>query len=200
MGKKYGLLKYDTIKETGIVLYRIFARRTFNLYTGHFHHTILEGQPGGYIENDSNLSHEGLCWVGDSARIYGNARVVDNSVVYGNAMIYGSAVVSGNARIHGHADVGGAARIAEDANIPDQASVAGEARVAGNANIAGYANVYGNALVSGDATIDGETSVYGTAWICGNAHINRGIYSSGIECGEEHGEVLDFDEYEDAEE
>ena len=54
---------------------------------------IKAGDLGGYIEKESNLSHEGNCWV------YGTARVCGNAVVYGNAEVRGNAEVCGNARV-----------------------------------------------------------------------------------------------------
>ena len=57
---------------------------------------ISDGLIGGWIESESNLSHEGSCWV------YGNARVS------GNAEVYGDAEVSGNARVSGYDELTGA--------------------------------------------------------------------------------------------
>ena len=89
--KKYELLKNDTKTINGRTLYRIKALRSFG--------NIIKGTLGGYIEKESNLSHDDNAWVyggadvsGD-AKVYGNARVSDNAWVYGNAKVYGDAEV-----------------------------------------------------------------------------------------------------------
>ena len=58
MDKKYTLLKNDTITHNDSILYRIKAIRDFD--------TVSTGDLGGYIENESNLSQYGNCWVYDS--------------------------------------------------------------------------------------------------------------------------------------
>ena len=82
---------------------------------------VKEGDLGGYIEKEENLSHDGNAWV------YGNAKVCGNAWVYGDALVYGNALVCGNAKVYGNA------------------------KVCGNAKVYGDALVYGNALVCGDA-------------------------------------------------
>lgn len=63
MEKKYELT--DEILEVGgRVLHRINALRDFG--------NIKQGEIGGWIENEDNLSHCGDCWV------YGNAKVEKN--------------------------------------------------------------------------------------------------------------------------
>ena len=92
MDKKYELLQEDAIQRYGSTLYRIKALRDFG--------GVKAGDLGGYVESESNLAHEGTCWVYDTARVcgtarvYGNARVCGNARVYGNAWVCGSAVVS----------------------------------------------------------------------------------------------------------
>ena len=47
--KKYELLENDTVKLSGIIMYRIKALRSFGY--------IKKGELGGYIEKEYNLSH-----------------------------------------------------------------------------------------------------------------------------------------------
>ena len=42
---------------------------------------------GGWLEKESNLSHEGDAWVSGDAWVYGDARVSGNARVYGNAKV-----------------------------------------------------------------------------------------------------------------
>ena len=130
---KYEILKDDFIEFDGRKLYRIKALKDF--------HNVKEGEFGGYIESERNLSHEGDAWVSGNARVYGDAWV------YGNAWVYGDARVSGNAWVYGNA------------------------RVSGNAWVFGDAWVSGNAWVYGDAWVYGNAWVYGDAWVSGNAWV-----------------------------
>ena len=77
--KKYELLENDSIVVHGKTLYRIKAVCDFGL--------VENGQIGGYIEKESNLSHFGECWVYDNAKVYGEAKVYDNAKVFENAII-----------------------------------------------------------------------------------------------------------------
>ena len=67
MNKKYELVVDDTISFLGKTLFRIKAKMTFG--------NVKEGELGGYIEKESNLSHSGDAWVGGDAWVSGNARV-----------------------------------------------------------------------------------------------------------------------------
>ena len=69
--------KYELTTECkeflGRKLYRIKALTSFS--------DVKEGDLGGWIEKEENLSQEGNTWV------YGNATVYGNAMVYGNAEI-----------------------------------------------------------------------------------------------------------------
>ena len=101
MNKKFELLLDDTITIFGIKLFRIKALISFG--------NVEEGEIGGYVEKEDNLSSYGDAWVSGDAWVYGNARVYGNAWVsgdarvYGNAMVYGNARVSGDARVYGNA-------------------------------------------------------------------------------------------------
>lgn len=62
-------------------------------------HDIEAGDLGGVVQKESNLSHNGDCW------IKGNARVIGESVVEGNALVTNRAVVKGKSRIASNAVV-----------------------------------------------------------------------------------------------
>lgn len=133
--KKYKLLENDTREADGRTLHRIEAVRSFG--------DVYEGDKGGYVESEENLSHEGTCWVS------GNAKVYDDAMVCDSAVVYDSAIVLGSARVLGDAEVGG------DAKVFGDAEVGGDARVYGNAKVFGDAIVYGDARVFGDAEVKG---------------------------------------------
>ena len=86
---------------------------------------VKPGDLGGWIENESNLSHDGKAWVDigafvfENARVFGDAWVCHDTRVFGNAMVAGEAEVSdeawvcGTARIYGDTEVCGAMYVDE---------------------------------------------------------------------------------------
>lgn len=66
--KKYELTeKSINLNFSNRTLYQIRALKDFN--------NVKAGDFGGYIEDESNLSQDGNCWVSDSAKVYGNAKI-----------------------------------------------------------------------------------------------------------------------------
>lgn len=133
--------KYELISETkvinGVELHRIKAIESFG--------NINEGDLGGWIESEKNLSQSGHAWVGGEATVRGNATVFGDAVVCGNATVCGNAWVSGNAIICGNAKVDGHAKACGNAKVDGHAMVGGDSMVCGNAKVGGNAKVYGNA-------------------------------------------------------
>ena len=71
MNKKFELLLDDTITIFGIKLFRIKALISFG--------NVEEGEIGGYVEKEDNLSSSGNAWVSGDAWVYGNALVSGNA-------------------------------------------------------------------------------------------------------------------------
>ena len=69
--KKFELTSESIVNIFGKRLFRIKALIEFG--------NVKEGELGGFIEKEENLSHEGNAWVCGDAWVYGNAKV------YGNA-------------------------------------------------------------------------------------------------------------------
>jgi hypothetical protein len=107
--------KFEFTGETkvcfGITFNRIQAKISFGV--------VANGEIGGWIEKESNVSDEGDAWVSGDAWVYGNARV------YGDAQVYGDAWVSGDAQVYGNAQVYGDARVSGDAQVYGNAQVYG---------------------------------------------------------------------------
>lgn len=120
MGKKYELIG-ETKLHDGITLQRIRALIPFGI--------VMEGELGGWIESEQNLSHDGAAWVCRNAKVYGNARVDDNAQVSGMAQAFGDAHVYGDTQVYGHAQIYG------------NAQVYGNARISGHARL-GKSNDY----------------------------------------------------------
>lgn len=179
MGKKYEFTG-ETKEWFGRTLHRIRAVRDFTLKSGT---KVVNGDLGGWIEKEYNLSHGGFAWVSGDAKVYGNAEVSGNAWVSGDARVCGNALVSdnakvyGDAQVYGNAQVGGAARVYGDAQVYGISAVYGISVVYGNARVSGDARVYGNAVVYGGACVygcaqvGGDAEVYGDAWVYGNARV-----------------------------
>ena len=118
--KKFELTSESIVNIFGKKLFRIKALMEFG--------NVKEGEIGGFVEKEENLSHEGDAWVCENAevsgnaKVFGNARVFDNARVFNNARVSGDAWVSGDAEVCGDAWVCGNAWVCWDA---DYATVKG---------------------------------------------------------------------------
>ena len=138
--KKYELMKDDTIKAGGKTLYRIKALRDIGNY-------VDEGDEGGYIESEKNLSQKGECWVrGDDSIVYGNA------VISGDILIEFENTISGNVKISG-----------DNESEITGCTISGNAVIEGHCEIK-YSNIYGKAYIK-DSNILKDSEVYGNAVI-----------------------------------
>ena len=80
--------------------------------------TIVEqGELGGYIEDDANLSHYRNAWVGEQAYVYGNAKIYGDAVVAGQAKVFDKARVYDLARVDGTTVIGGTAEVCGKAQV-----------------------------------------------------------------------------------
>ena len=122
--------KYELIPSDKQGLYRIKALKDFG--------NVKNGDIGGYVEGEKNLSQYGDCWIYDNAKVYDNAEVCDNAQVCGKAKVYGNAYVCGNAK------------------VCCKARVEDNAVVWNNAQIYGYAKVCDNAQICGDTIISSD--------------------------------------------
>lgn len=166
MDKKFTFIN-ETVTVEDKTLYRIKALRDFGF--------IKAGDLGGFIENEDNLSHEGLCWVYDDARVYDNAKISDNARVRGFATVRGNAMVCDDARI------GESAIVEQNAYVGCKACVVGTSYVTGHAEVLEYALVKGNAYitdnayVSDNATVTGNAKLYNSCIVCNNAKVGGDV-------------------------
>ena len=167
MEKKYTLTDMTIVHE-GHVLYRIRALKNFG--------AVKAGELGGWIESESNLSHEGDCWIYGEAKVYGDAIVSNNAIVSANAQIYNNSRIWLDARISGNAKIYGFAEIYERAFVCDTAEVFGKSDVSGNARIFGNSQIFDNAEISGDSRI--ANSEVSNVKISGDSQIANGIIKS----------------------
>ena len=74
--KKF-ILTDETIVMFGVTLHRIKAIRSFG--------TVKEGELGGFVEKEENISEHFDAWVSGNARVSGDALVSGDAEVCGNA-------------------------------------------------------------------------------------------------------------------
>ena len=98
--------KYELIPSDIEGLFRIKALKDFN--------DVKNGDIGGYVEGEKNLSQLGDCWIYDNAKVYDNAVVIGNAIVCDNARIRGHSVVQHDAVVRGNAQIWGDAMISSD--------------------------------------------------------------------------------------
>lgn len=155
--------------KTAVTLRQLIATRDFA--------DVTCGSRGGWVENESALSHEQDCWIYDQnsvvfagAQVYGNARITQPCVISHHAQVGDNAWVDGAEISHG-------ARLSN--NVTVQASV-----VRGECHLFDNARVLHNSMVIaakgltpdreqilqifGDATVS-ESRVVHQAQIYGNA-------------------------------
>ena len=181
MEKKYEFTNFS-IMYKGRRLHRIRLLRD----CGGF----IKGALGGFIESESNLSHDGDCWVTDFAYVYGDAKVSGNAKIFQNARVFDNAWVAGNSLIAGSAKVYGHAKVYENAKIMENAQIFGAAFVTDYAAITDYAVVCDMAEVSDYAVIKDraiigyrahvrgyETIIDGDTFLQDDELIERGVMS-----------------------
>ena len=168
---------------------------------------LSDGQLGGFIESEKNLSQEGDCWVGPGSMVYGDACVFDNAKIFGkstikdNAKIFGDStcndcLIENNVLVYGNAHIR-RAFINDDVRICDRAEINTVAKVSGNAFIYGDAYIegpnlyiYGYAKIYDKARVEalGTCSIFENAKIYENATFNGEFIVRGN--AEVHGEAF----------
>lgn len=173
MGKKYELLKDQTVFFDGVTLYRIRALRDIPW------RCVNAGDLGGWVASERNLSQRGDAWVYGDAKVSGDARVFGDAQVHDKAIISGNARVSGRAQICGEACIRGMAQVCGYALVRDQATVCGNAVVTDEALVEGDAEICDHAKVYDDATVK-NAHVRDRVEIAGNACVNGYVVIMGI--------------------
>lgn len=154
MTKKYILLPETKLQKNKIV-YRIQAIKNFS--------DVKEGDLGGFVESEKNLSHSGTCW------IYSGV-AMDSSRIEDDAKIYGSSLISKQALVKDLAEI-------RDSEVTDSAIVKNSARISFFSTISGsclikdYARVETTSIVTGSATVKGRAVITTTSKICDNVII-----------------------------
>lgn len=132
-------MKYILRKDLSIT----FAQRT--LYRIQ---RVSNGEIGGYVESEKNLSQDDDSWISDNAKVYDNAKVFDKANVSGDAWIYG------NSKIYEKARISGSVQIRDNAKIYGNAWVYGNAKISNDTEISGDSRITGHSTVSHDAKVE----------------------------------------------
>ena len=156
MDKKYELIP---LKEFNNKRYRIRA-----LVDGH---TYKKGDFGGIVSSEYNLSQKGKCWitknvfVGESARVYGNAFVNGFVHIFGKARIFGNANVGGCVNIYDNVKIYGKTLIYCDGSINDNVNIYDEAKIMNNyINLHGDLKIHGKVFIKNPVLyIDGDAEI-----------------------------------------
>ncbi|PAF46153.1 hypothetical protein BKH46_08730 [Helicobacter sp. 12S02634-8] len=89
--KKYRLTD-ETIQLSNKTLYRIIALKDFD--------GIKEGDQGGFIESEENLSQDNTAWVYPEGRVFGKAKILEEAKIY-QGIVGGTAIIRGNTLVSG---------------------------------------------------------------------------------------------------
>lgn len=189
VNKKYELTD-ETIVVDGHTLHRIRAVRKIEVPELP-NEPIYEGELGGFIEKEDNLSHDGSCWIYNDAKVYGNAKVYGDAKIWDNALVFDDAEVSEWAWLTGYVRVCGRVQVYGNAFLSDNASVCGFAKVSSKAHVYGYSEISEYAWVSDEAKVydhaqvRGSALVYDRAQVCGNAlvYCNAEVFFKSYICG-----------------
>lgn len=184
--KKYRLIEGDK-EYRGQKLYQIQALRDF---TTSNNTEVKTGDLGGFVSGEHNLSHEGNCWVANSAEVRDKSCVSENGYVGGFSYLNGAVQVFGNARItrgdfYGEVKIYDNAKVSVKGTVCDEVEIFGNAEVGGkNTNIFDAVKIFENAVIGGslicDIKIGDNVQIYGNAQIgtqcclAGNAEITGG--------------------------
>jgi carbonic anhydrase/acetyltransferase-like protein (isoleucine patch superfamily) len=162
--KKYEITKESILFE-GEILYRIRSLKNFR--------NVKKGDLGGFIQNETNLSHYDSCWIGDSAKVYGfaivsgdskvcqNAIVRDQARIEQDALIYGESIIEDSAYCWGNSEVFDNAHIYGEASLSGCSKVFNTSNVSGDSKVLGEANIYGNAFLSGSVVVMNKANIFG---------------------------------------
>lgn len=183
MNKKYTLVPDIDINATG--LYRIKALRDFN--------NVKTGDLGGFVDNETNLSHEGNCWIYDDA-IVRKSTILNNAIIRGKAIVENSYISDNviivdnphitDSEIRGNAFIRDKVVIIK-CIINNKANISGRvclenSNVYDNCRIAGISSIvqcrfWQNVKINNNCAIRGVTA-HDNVSILGHVHIDAFVY------------------------
>ena len=109
MEPKYKLLEDAHLRVGEKTVFFIQALRDFG--------DVKAGDIGGAVEAESNLAHDGDCWVYHSAKVYGKGKVSGNAKIKDTAEVYDFATVTDDAVVAGITGCNSTARARSDSAV-----------------------------------------------------------------------------------
>lgn len=131
MQKKYEIVEDSVRLLNGRELYRIKALCDFG--------KVTRGDIGGWIENEQNLCHTGMCWIFDNACVCNNAQVSGDATVYGYGTVYDNAVIRDSAQVS-NILIGGNTYVGHDVHLSTRCTIKNDARILTDADIMVFSN------------------------------------------------------------
>ena len=116
---------------------------------------VREGDIGGWIQNEFNLSDRGHCWLGPDSMALGKVRIKDGVQIHGEVIISGESELSGDAIVNGHLKLKDV-YITDGVTIDCNGNIEGSEFV-GRAGVRGNVELYGIGM-SGRTEISGDIS------------------------------------------
>ena len=190
--KKYELTD-NTIIYKSVVLHQIRALQNFN--------NVKVGDLGGFVEKESNLSQKGTCWVYDSAKVYGNVKLMGTSIVSDKAVVTGNAtiivcIIEDNSVFNASGNIKGILTMSDDSHLSGRINLMGELTMTDSSSIQGSIDCYGKIFMedssvikdilkcsgkltmSDNSSMSGNSSIYGLLSMCDNTAVkNVNVYS-----------------------
>ena len=118
---------------------------------------VHQGDLGGFVESERNLSQEGSCWIYDNALAGENSRVIEQSTLHWACRALGSSIISGDARLDRNVWVLDNAIVAAG-TVTNMVTIQGDARILPGSGHSSpvikndaviYGTVVGNVEISG---------------------------------------------------
>ena len=146
--RKYEILmdEENTIEWGGRVLHRIKALKDFG--------DVKKGDIGGFVEKETNLSHEGNCW------IYDNAKAMDNSKVYGNSRMYGYSKVYGNSGMYGYSKMFDYSEMYDNSSMNDYSEIYDYSEMYDNSAMYDYSEMHDNSRMYDCSEMYNNSAMY----------------------------------------
>ena len=178
--RKYELTNI-TMEYEGRTLYRIRALKDFL--------NVEEGDLGGWVSNEDNLSQEGNCWIYDEAKCMDNARMYDNSCMYDNSEMrgnskmhnysemhdnsraYDSSEMYGNSEMHGHSIRYGNSRMYERSRMWGNSKMYGNAEMHDHSKTHDYSEMHEGSKMYGSSEMVGNSEMWGNSILKGRENL-----------------------------
>lgn len=162
MEPKYEILRSaeHSIQMQFCPVYRIRALRSFG--------AVKAGDLGGFVLNEDNLSHDGLCWIGNDAVVMDKAQVKDNGGVWDNAVVSGRTQILNSSQVSGNSRILGTVTMIGHSSVQDNAVIAG----GDTGLLLDHSQIYNDARIDVEGALI-HSRVYGHAEIEGQVTANR---------------------------